>query len=84
LQPVCLLLALHKLGMFGSIRQLLRHPHVVKVGISIAHDMMDLLRSHEQEGKVQVRVQPTASLMGAHVLCWMDVYVQLSMGLVGT
>jgi hypothetical protein len=55
LQPVCLLLALHKLGMFGEIRRVLQHPNVVKVGIGIAHDMMDLLRSHDEQFKIRVR-----------------------------
>jgi hypothetical protein len=69
LQPVCLLLALHKLGMFDSIRRVLQHPNVVKVGIGIAHDMMDLLRSHEEQFKIRVRSlgQASAGLVSGSV-----------------
>ncbi|KAF6258118.1 ribonuclease H-like domain-containing protein [Scenedesmus sp. NREL 46B-D3] len=51
-QPVCLLLALHTLGLGRGIAAVLRHPHILKVGIGIAHDMMDLLRSHEADCRV--------------------------------
>jgi hypothetical protein len=52
---VCLLLALHRLGLSHKVLQVLTHPGILKVGIGVAHDMMDLLRSHEAECRVQVR-----------------------------
>ncbi|WIA08215.1 hypothetical protein OEZ85_007664 [Tetradesmus obliquus] len=52
-QPVCLLLPLHRLGLIPRLLQVLQHPCILKVGIGVAHDMMDLLRSYEMEGSVQ-------------------------------
>jgi hypothetical protein len=54
MQPVCLLLALHTLGISKKVARVLQHPGILKVGIGIAHDMMDLLRSHEASCEVQV------------------------------